>query len=50
VAVADEAGDQVVARRTRDGVFAGGVDLGDAHHVGVVEAGAEIVEQACSRV
>ena len=28
-----------------DRVLAGGVDLGDAHHVGVVEAGAEILEE-----
>ena len=44
VAVADQPGDQVVAVGARDRLLARGVDLGDADDVGLVEAGAEILE------
>ena len=42
----DQPRHQIVAPRTGDRIFARGVNLGDAHHIGLVEAGAEILEQA----
>ncbi len=36
---------QRVAVGARDGRFAGRIDVGDDHHVGIVEAGAELLEQ-----
>ena len=45
VAVRAQPGDQRVARHAFDRRLAGRVDIGDQHHVGVVEAGAEPVEQ-----
>jgi hypothetical protein len=50
VAMGDQPRDQVVAAGALDRVLAGGEDLGDADHVGVVETGAEILEQEASRV
>ena len=37
---------QFITRGTRDRVLTCGVDLGNAHHVGLVETRAEIVEKA----
>ncbi len=45
VAVADQTFDQIVAAGTLNRVFARSKDLGNGDHIGVVEAGAEIVEQ-----
>src|SRR3546814_15180183 len=40
-----QAFDQRVAADTLDGIFTGGIDIGDDHRVGIVEAGTEILEQ-----
>ncbi|MPL96742.1 hypothetical protein SDC9_42924 [bioreactor metagenome] len=46
VAVTDQPGHKIVARGARDRVLARGIDIGNRHHIGLVEAGAEIVEEA----
>jgi len=46
MAMALQPGDKRVAVDARDRRLAGGIDVGDDHLVGVVEAGAEILEQA----
>ena len=46
VAVADQTCDQIIAGCAFNGVFASGKNVCDADHIGVVEAGAEIIEQA----
>ena len=46
VAVGAQPCDQRVAADALDRRLAGGIDIGDDHGVGVVEAGAELVEQA----
>ena len=43
--VLDQPGDDRVARHALDRRLAGGVDIGDEDDVGIVEAGAEAVEQ-----
>ena len=45
MAVAEQPVDQRVAVDALDRRLAGGIDIGDDHHVGVVEAGAEFLEQ-----
>jgi len=40
-----EAGNQGVARDACDRRLAGRIDIGDEHQIGIVEAGAEPVEQ-----
>ena len=46
VAVADQPRHQIIAPGTGDRIFARGINLGDADHIGLVETGAEILEQA----
>jgi hypothetical protein len=51
MAMGDQPGHQIVAAGALDRVFARGENLGDGHHIGLVETGAEILEQrGCSRV
>ena len=45
MAVLDQPGDDRIAAHTFDRIFASGVDIGDEDDVGVVEAGAKIIEQ-----
>ena len=40
-----QAGDQMIAVDALDRRFAGRIDIGDDHRVGIVEAGAELLEQ-----
>jgi hypothetical protein len=40
-----DGGDEIVARHALDRLLARRIDIGDDHHVGVVEAGGEFIEQ-----
>ena len=48
VAVGDQARDQIVAGGAGDRVFARRIDIGDGDDVGLVEAGAEFLEQVAT--